>query len=327
MKLFVSKNENSGRIGVKPTKTIVTYEIEAVTYTSTFEVDWVNMKEDDKVAFRTVFIQATADALVGVSPDDIIIHGITAGSAIVDASIYIAEGSTVTTDSIETKLTTATSPISVTLSDGVRVDATVSNLKTGFVSIMGEKPKKLAEPHKLTARNISADSIELIWTDEDNGDATVLKYLIFKNNILIDEVSADVFTYTVVGLENNIHYTFNVRKETNLTNVDSIVSITFGGTIYTETNNWNVYPFKNARGGSFWTSGSNSSNGWVLQSEYTLEEVLALATVDVGFVIKAGDGSNPMDRYYFRLADGRNALEDGVYYANFITYENTDDTL
>jgi hypothetical protein len=85
-------------------------------------------------------------------------------------------------------------------------------------------------------------------------------------------------------------------------------------------NKWNKYPFKNARGGSLWTSGSNSSEGWVLQSEYTLDEALALATDDVGFVIKTGDGSLPGDRYYFRVADGINALEDGVYYANYITY-------
>ena len=82
---------------------------------------------------------------------------------------------------------------------------------------------------------------------------------------------------------------------------------------------WREYPFVNARGGSFWTSGPNG--GWVLQSEYTLEEALALAedaTDDVAFVIKAGDGSHNGDRYYFRLADGINSMQDGD--ASLITY-------
>ena len=224
MILFVSNN-HTGSLEVNPNSITVEYAIAALTFTSTFEINWEIMNESEKDEFENSFKVATATEM-NVPIENVVIHEITAGSAVVDSSIYLQEGSAVTIDPIKTKL--LNSSIIVTYKgDPVGSSVSTESIKTGFVSIMGETAKTLAEPHKLTARNFSADSLELIWTDEDNGDATVLKYLIYKNNILIGEVSGEVFSYTVVGLEQNIQYTFIVRKRTQLENVDSIVGVRF----------------------------------------------------------------------------------------------------
>jgi hypothetical protein len=84
---------------------------------------------------------------------------------------------------------------------------------------------------------------------------------------------------------------------------------------------WTTYANYNARGGSFWTDGPN--NGWVLQSDYTLEQAKTLVDSEdnVGFII--GDtNTNIFSRYYFRLDDGKNKLEPN---ANNITYVKTND--
>ena len=87
---------------------------------------------------------------------------------------------------------------------------------------------------------------------------------------------------------------------------------------------WITHPSANARGGSDWTSGPNG--GWVLQSDYTLQEVLTLAenaAADVGFIVEDGD------RYYFRLADGANELQRAgdasltTYVSSKVTVRNT----
>ena len=219
MRLYIS-SEHTVPLVIRQPNTIVIYDIGSVNYTSTFEVDWEHMSEVDKAAFRTSFIQATATEL-GVSPEDIFIHEITVGSAVVDASVYVQEGSAVTIDSIETKLTTETSPISV-MHNGVRVGSTISAFKKGFASRKGEKPKKRALGSIVSPSDITQDSAVLTWTDDDNGDATVQKYIIYANDVEKGEVSAgEELTFTVEGLDPDTDYTFKVRKVTDLGNVDS----------------------------------------------------------------------------------------------------------
>ena len=98
MNIYISENHTVPLV-IRRRPTILTYTIEAVNYTSTFDVNWTDMSQSEKDAFEDSFIQATATEL-GVSPEDIVIHEITAGSAVVDASVYVQEGSTVTAYSI-----------------------------------------------------------------------------------------------------------------------------------------------------------------------------------------------------------------------------------
>ena len=104
--------------------------------------------------------------------------------------------------------------------------STVSNLKKGFASKKGGKPKKLAKAAIVTPNDITYDSAVLTWTDDDNGDATVQKYIIYANDGANDvekgEVSAgEELAFTVEGLDPDTDYTFKVRKVTDLGNVDS----------------------------------------------------------------------------------------------------------
>jgi hypothetical protein len=171
------------------------------------------MTQDTQDTFTAQFLTSTATAL-GVSEDDITIHGIIDGSAIVDATVYVSEGSSVTVDEIETALNT--NPPTV---DGK--SATISNIKKGFVAQKGQKPKTLARSSIVSPTNIDATSAVLNWTVEDNGEATVQKYEIFANNQKVGEVSADVTTFTVNDLLPDTDYVFKVRKITSLGNVDS----------------------------------------------------------------------------------------------------------
>lgn len=77
---------------------------------------------------------------------------------------------------------------------------------------------------------------------------------------------------------------------------------------------WTVYNDYNINGGAFWDgapiteSNTSSGDGWVLQSEYTLDEVKAfIGDTDV-FIIQVGDGTQKDDRYYIRINDRNNKL-------------------
>tara|TARA_Y100000389_G_scaffold91812_1_gene88421 strand:+ start:2826 stop:4607 length:1782 start_codon:yes stop_codon:yes gene_type:complete len=284
MKLYISENHSVPLVVTGPTVALV-YSIESVNYTSTYnEIDWDSMTQAEKDDFTADFLTSTATAL-GVSEDDITIHGIIAGSAIVDATVYVSEGSSVTVDDIETTLNN--NPPTVN-----GKSATIANIKKGFAAQKGQKPKTLARSSIVSPTNIDATSAVLNWTVEDNGEATVQKYEIFANNQKVGEVSADVTTFTVNDLLPDTDYVFKLRKVTSLGNVDSTVATvhtpsaairklyTFGtsnvvghsgnSTKYMEAVNYNVdiaeiYPSRTftivkSTDGLYYSMGTNNTN-------------------------------------------------------------------
>jgi hypothetical protein len=109
---------------------LVTYTIEAVNYTSTFDI---SVPQNEKDAFKVSFIQATALAL-DISQENIAVLDVIDGSTIVDSVVYVHAGSSVTIDTVATILYDST----------VSVDSyasVITNIEAGIVRKIGENPK------------------------------------------------------------------------------------------------------------------------------------------------------------------------------------------
>ena len=98
----------------------------------------------------------------------------------------------------------------------------IVRLSRNHTGILKVRTPKQALGSIVSVSDITQDSAVLTWTDDDNGDATVQKYIIYANDVEKGEVSAgEELTFTVEGLDPDTDYTFKVRKVTDLGNVDS----------------------------------------------------------------------------------------------------------
>jgi hypothetical protein len=98
----------------------------------------------------------------------------------------------------------------------------IVRLSRNHTGILKVRTPKQALGSIVSVSGITQDSAVLTWTDDDNGDATVQKYIIYANDVEKGQVSAgEELTFTVDGLDPDTDYTFKVRKVTDLGNVDS----------------------------------------------------------------------------------------------------------
>jgi len=207
-------------VNVNYTMEAENYTMEAVNYTTTFDVQWNTLDETSRTIFENTFKLSVANAL-GVSVDDVVIHTVTDGSTIVDASVYVVSSTTTTVSEIIEKLQTPAEIFSIGPVFG-NVSPIISDIIQGVSSVKGEKPKRLASSSLVIVGDISDTSVIINWVSGDNGDAIVNKYSILANNVVIvDDIDPNMNSFTVYDLVPNMNYVFVVRKVTDIGSFDS----------------------------------------------------------------------------------------------------------
>jgi hypothetical protein len=196
-----------------------TYDINTVSSTTTFNIEWNTMTEYQQREFENQFTNTLAASL-NISADNVVISSVTSGSAIVNASVYITSNLSITTTEVTNKLT---NEIIFTTGDVFGDTAPVTdNITTGVASVIGEKPKVLATPVTVNKGDVTLDSINIYWTHSSNNDAKLLNYAVLVDgNVVESSLSSNTTSYTITGLNGNTDYTIVVRKVTNVGNVDS----------------------------------------------------------------------------------------------------------
>ena len=197
----------------------VNYSIEAVNYTATFDISWNTLSETDKRNFEHEFKSSVANSL-GVSIDDVVIHTITQGSAIVNSSVYLSS-TTTTVSNITEKLNNPTDMFSLGPIFGYK-SPTIQNIVHGVSKFKGEIPKKQASSPIVIIGDITDTTVIINWISGDNGDSIVTKYVVLANNeIVVDDILSTENTRTIINLLPNMSYIFTVRKVTDIGSYDS----------------------------------------------------------------------------------------------------------
>jgi len=211
-----------------------TYDIQTVSYTTTFDAQWNEMNSIEQREFEDQFKAVSAESL-GVPIDNVIIHSVTQGSVIVKASVYVTTDTGITTTDVMNTLSDTSIYTGGVLGD---TPPTISSIVTGLSSVIGELPKTPASPPTVTKGEITLNTIQIEWTPESNGDAKLIKYAVLVDNVIVDDtISATANSYTITSLEPNTDYTIIVRKVTSLGNSDSSGVFDITRNVYIAGNN------------------------------------------------------------------------------------------